>query len=76
MRKTWRWQLAADATALTLLACDRPTRGEMLSKLEIDLLAHHVDAELVAASTAHRVRIQPCPKAFGLCRLIGRFGAL
>jgi hypothetical protein len=23
MRKTWRWQLAADATALTLLACDR-----------------------------------------------------
>jgi hypothetical protein len=34
MRKTWRWQLAADATALTLLACDRPTRGETLSKLE------------------------------------------
>ena len=47
MQKTWRWQLAVDATALTLLACDRATRGEMLSKLEIDLLAHHIDAELV-----------------------------
>jgi hypothetical protein len=44
MRKTWRWQLAADATALTLSACDHTTRGETLSKLEIDLLAHHVDA--------------------------------
>jgi hypothetical protein len=47
MRKTWRWQLAADATALMLSACDRATRGETLLKLEIDLLAHHVDAELV-----------------------------
>ena len=47
MQKTWRWQLAADATALTLLACDRATRGEALSKLEIDLLAHPVDGELV-----------------------------
>jgi hypothetical protein len=47
MRKPWRWQLVADAMALTLLACDRATRGETLSKLEIDLLAHHVDAELV-----------------------------
>ena len=47
MRKTWRWQLAADATALTLLGCDRATRGETLSKLEIDLLDHHVDSELV-----------------------------
>jgi hypothetical protein len=47
MQKTWRWRLAVDATALTLVACDRATRGEMLSKLEIDLLAHHVDAELV-----------------------------
>ena len=47
MRKTWRWQLAADATALALLACDRATRCETLSKLEIDLLAYPVDGELV-----------------------------
>jgi hypothetical protein len=47
MRKTWRWRLAADATALKLLACDRATRCDTLSKLEIDLLAHHVDGELV-----------------------------
>jgi hypothetical protein len=39
MRETWPWQLAVDSAALTLLACDLATRGEVLAKVEIDLPA-------------------------------------
>jgi hypothetical protein len=39
MRETWPWQLAVDSAALTLLACDLATRGEALTKIEIDLPA-------------------------------------
>src|SRR3954451_15640564 len=37
MKRTWRWLLAIDSSALTLLALDRATRGETLASLEIDL---------------------------------------
>jgi hypothetical protein len=39
MRETWPWQLAVDSAVLTLLTCDLATRGEVLAKVEIDLLA-------------------------------------